>query len=157
VIDVPDKLSPVEEAERLGRRRARMLPVLAVIFIAQQASFFASENEASANHVRTVDQVKVGAWVVLSAVLLAALYTGGFWLRPKAVRALMDDEITRAHRASALSLGFLVTMIGAIGLYFVDMVEPMQSRVAIHLIVTFGIAAALVRFGMLERRVHAIG
>lgn len=154
---MPEKLSPTEEAERLGRRRARMLPILAVLFIAQQASFFASESEASAQLVRTVDHVKVGAWVLLSAVLLAALYTGGFWLRPKAVRALMDDEITRAHRASALSLGFLVTMLAAIGLYFLDMVEPMTSRVAIHLIVTFGIAAALVRFGYLERRAHALG
>ena len=120
-------------------------------------SFFASEYEATGNLTRTVDHVKVGAWVVLSAVLLAALYTGGFWLRPKAVRALMDDEVTRAHRASALSLGFLLTMLGAIALYFLDMVEPMSSRVSIHLIVTIGIAAALARFGYLERRVHALG
>ena len=154
---MPDKLSPTEEAERLGRRRARMLPVLAIVFVAQQASFFTAEFEASEHLVRTVDHVKVGAWVILSAVLLAALYTGGFWLRPRAVRALMDDEITRAHRASALSLGFLVTILSAIALYFLDMFEPMGSRVAIHLIVTIGIAIALIRFGMLERRVHALG
>ena len=152
-----DKLSDVDEAERLGRRRARMLPMLAVIFIAQQVSFFASEQEASERLVRTVDHVKVGAWMVLSLVLLAALYTGGFWLKRRSVRALMDDEVTRAHRASALSLGFLVTILGAIALYFLDMVEPMSSRVAIHLIVTIGIAAALIRFGMLERRVHSLG
>ena len=78
-------------------------------------------------------------------------------MRPRAVRALMDDEITRAHRASALSLGFLVTILSAIALYFLDMFEPMGSRVAIHLIVTIGIAIALIRFGMLERRVHALG
>ena len=152
-----ERLSDTEQAERLGRRRARMLPILAVIFIAQQASFFVSETEASADLVRTVDHVKFGAWLVISLVLLAALYTGGFWLRPRAVRALMDDEITRAHRASALSLGFLVTILSAIGLYILDMVEPMQTRVAIHLIVTFGIAAALLRFGVLERRAHALG
>ena len=152
-----DKLSDVDEAERLGRRRARMLPMLAVIFIAQQVSFFASEQEASERLLRTVDHVKVGAWMVLSLVLLAALYTGGFWLKRRSVRALMDDEITRAHRASALSLGFLVTILGAIALYFLDMVEPMSGRVAIHLIVTMGIAAALIRFGMLERRVHSLG
>jgi hypothetical protein len=152
-----DRLSDVDEAERLGRRRARLLPMLAVLFIAQQTSFFASEQEAGAKLVRTVDHVKVGAWVVLSLVLLAALYTGGFWLRRRAVRTLMDDEVTRAHRASALSLGYLVTILGAIALYFLDMIEPMSSRVAIHLIVTIGIAAALVRFGMLERRVHSLG
>ena len=152
-----DKLSDVEQAERLGRRRARVLPILAILFISQQISFFASEQEASAQLVRTVDHVKFGAWLVLSLVLLAALYTGGFWLKPRAVRALMDDEITRAHRASALSLGFLVTILGAIGIYILDMFEPIETRMAIHLIVTVGIAAALVRFGMLERKAHALG
>ena len=49
------------------------------------------------------------------------------------------------------------SILGAIALYFLDMIEPMSSRVAIHLIVTIGIAAALVRFGMLERRVHSLG
>ena len=28
-----DSLSDVEQAERLGRRRARMLPILAVVFV----------------------------------------------------------------------------------------------------------------------------
>ena len=107
--------SDVEQAERLGRRRARMLALLAVIFLTQQISFFASESERASAAVRTVDHVKFGAWLVLSLVLLAALYTGGFWLRRREVRALMDDEITRQHRAAALSLGFLVAMLTAIG------------------------------------------
>lgn len=152
-----DKLSDVEEAERLGLRRARMLPVLAILFITQQVSFFASEREASAHLVRTVDHVKVGAWLVLSLVLLAALYTGGFWLRPRKIRQLMDDEVTRAHRASALSLGFLVSMLGGIALYFADQFEPIGGRESVHIIVTLGIAAALIRFGVLERRVHRLG
>lgn len=149
--------STVEQADRLSRRRARMMPVLAMIFIAQQASFFAAEAEKASDVVRTVGHVKFGAWLVFSLVLLAALYTGGFWLRPRAVRALMEDEVTRDHRAKALSLGFLVAILTGIALYLVDMIEPMTSRVAIHLIVTLGIAAALIRFGLLERRVHAVG
>lgn len=152
-----DKVSEVDQAEALGRRRARMLPVLALIFITQQISFFASESERTSEVIRSVDHVKFGAWLVLSLVLLAALYTGGFWLRERAVRELMNDEVTRAHRASALSLGFLIAMLGAIALYLVDMVEPVGTRVAIHVIVTLGIAAALLRFGFLERRVHRLG
>ena len=147
---MPDLSSPAETAERLSRRRARMLPILALLFITQQASFFAEGSGGAAE--RTVDHVKLGAWVVLSGVLLAALWTGGFWLQKREIRALMDDEVTRAHRFSALSLGFLVTMLAAIALYFVDMFEPMTSRMTIHLIVTAGIAAALLRFGLLEHR-----
>jgi hypothetical protein len=147
--------SDIEKAEQLGRRRARMLPFLALMFIAQQASFFVEGSGGSAE--RAVDHVKFGAWLLLSGVLLAALWTGGFWLQKREVRALMDDEVTRAHRSAALSLGFLVAMLAAIGLYLVDLYEPMTSRVAIHLIVTAGIAAALLRFGVLERRVHRLG
>ena len=151
---MPTSDSDIDQAERLGRRRARMLPFLAVIFISQQVSFFASETERTSAVIRSVDHVKFGAWMVLSLVLLAALYTGGFWFHRREVRALMDDEITRQHRATALSLGFLVAMLAAIALYLVDMAEPVGTRVAIHVIVTLGIAAALLRFGMLERRAH---
>ncbi len=143
-------MTHAEEADRLSRRRARMLPILAVVFISQQAAFFGEGSGGAAE--RAVDHVKLGAWLVLSGVLLAALWTGGFWLRKREVRALMDDEITRAHRAAALSIGFLVAMLAAIGLYLVDLFEPMTSRMAIHLIVTAGIVAALLRFGLLERR-----
>ena len=149
-----DHESPVEAAERLGRRRARMLPVLAILFLTQQLSFFLSENERSSEVIRNVDHVKFGAWLVLSLVLLAALYTGGFWFRAREVRDLMNDEITRQHRAQALSLGFLVAMLTAIALYVVDMAEPVGTRVAIHVVVTLGIGAALIRFGTLERRAH---
>jgi hypothetical protein len=143
-------MTHAEEADRLSRRRARMLPMLALFFVVQQASFFVEGSGGAAE--RAVDHVKLGAWLLLSGVLLAALWTGGFWLRKREVRALMDDEITRSHRAAALSVGFLVAMLAAIGLYLLDMFEPITSRMAIHLIVTAGIAAALLRFGLLERR-----
>jgi hypothetical protein len=139
-----------EEADRLSRRRARMMPMLALIFIIQQTAFFAQGSGGAAE--RAVDHVKFGAWLVVSLVLLAALWTGGFWLRSREVRKLMDDELTRANRAAALSLGFLVAMLAGIALYVLDMVDPITSRMALHLVVTAGIAAALLRFGALERR-----
>lgn len=135
------------EAERLSRRQARMLPMLAVMYLAQQASFFASPPGD-----RLVDHFKIGAWVMLSTVLLAALVTGGFWLRRPELRAMLNDESSRAHRADALGTGFVVAMIAGILLYVVNTVSPMSSREVIHLIVSFGIATALVRFGYLERR-----
>ena len=146
--------SDVEVADRLSRRRARMLPFLAVIFLTQQAAYFSDRFEGAGGAMRTVDHVKIGAWLLLSAVLLLALTTGGFWFKSRSVRALLDDEVTRANRASALQLGFVVTMIAAFAIYVLLPVEPMSARDAIHLIVTVGIATALVRFGMLERRGH---
>ena len=83
-----------EKVEMLSRRRARALPTLAVIFLAQQASYF----NMPAQSDRTVDHVKIGAWLLLSVVLLAGLGTGGAWFRPREVRELVNDESTRAHR-----------------------------------------------------------
>ena len=138
----------IETADRLSRRRARMLPALAAIFVIQQAAYFAEPDVAT----RLVDVVKIGAWLLLSIVLLLALATGGFWLKPKRVRALMDDDATRSNRASALGLGFIVTMTGAILLYALNLIEPMSGREAIHLLTTIGLVTALLRFFYLERR-----
>jgi uncharacterized membrane protein len=139
--------SEIETADRLSRRRAKMFPILAVIFIAQQASFFSQPDGA-----RLVDNVKIGAWVVLSIVLLLALATGGFWLKPRRIRQLMEDDLTRSNRASALSFGFLVTMAGGLLLYVLVSFEPLTARESIHLLTTLGIAAGLLRFAYLERR-----
>ena len=145
--------SDVEIADRLSRRRARVLPFLAILFLTQQVAYFAEPDTG----MRMVDHVKVGAWLLLSTVLVLVLATGGSWFRPKKVRALMDDEVTRANRAEAFRIGFLATMAGAIILYFVSQFEPMSGRLAIHMLTTIGIAAALLRFGFLERRAHKDG
>jgi hypothetical protein len=137
-----------EKAERLNRRRARALPVLGIIFLAQQASFLSMPEHSA----RPVDHVKIGAWLVLSIVLLAGLATGGAWFRPREVRDLLNDESTRAHRQIAYSYGFWAAMGTAIGLYVVDMFEAVTGRDAVHIIVTVAVATALLNFGMLERR-----
>lgn len=148
------EVSNVELAERLSRKRARMLPFLAIIYITQQASFFAAD---APDGVRPVDHVKIGAWLVLSLVLLLALVTNGFWLQRPEIRALMNDESTRANRASAMTTGFIFAMAGGMALYFLIQLEPVTARVAIHIILSLGLGAALVRFGMLERRAHRDG
>jgi hypothetical protein len=147
-------MTDVETADRLSRQRARMLPMLAILFLSQQASYFVGEVDDLS---RPIGYVKIAAWLVLSIVLLAALATGGFWLKPKPVRALMDDDVTRANRADAFRLGFLVTIAAAIGLYGLSLFEPLGGREAIHILTTIGIAAALLRFGFLERRAHKDG
>ena len=137
----------ITAADRLGRRRARILPMIAIIFLMQQTSFFANPPAA-----RAVDHVRIGAWVVMTAAILLLLQTGGSWFRSPAVRAMMDDEPTRANRASALHWGFLAMVLAGMTLYPVLGIAPMTAREAIHLIVSAGIVVALLRFGFLERR-----
>lgn len=148
------KTEDVEKADRLSRRRMRMVPGLAAIFLVQQASYFSGQIGDGA---RTVDHVKIAAWLVLSIALLLFVTTGGFWFHSRRVRALLNDEATRANRVEGLRVGFIATMATGIALYFVALFEPVSGRDAIHLLMTAGIAAALFRFGQLERRDHRDG
>jgi len=141
-----------EKAEYLSKRRARMLPVLAVIFLSQQATFFSTVNSPAPHSAYAV---KISAWLVLSILLLLALSTKGFWLERKEVRDLIDDENTRANRNDAMRWGFLFSMAAAIGVYALTMFDAtVTARDAVHIVMTVGIAAALIRWGMLERRAH---
>lgn len=143
-------MSLAEKAEYLNKRRARMLPVLAVIFLSQQAAFLSNLGKEPAGSVYAL---KVSAWLVLSVVILAALATKGFWLEPRAVRDLIDDENTRANRNDAMRWGFLFSMAAAIAVYALTLFRvELSARDAVHLVLTIGIPAALIRWGYLERR-----
>ena len=140
-----------DTADRLMTKRARMMPALAMMFLAQQVIYFTG-NRLDEGHLRLVNYFSIGGWLGLSIVLLFGLVTGGTLFRSGRVRALMNDENTQANRAQAFQLGFLFTMGGAILLYVLSLFEPVGAREAIHVLMTIGIAAALLRFGMLERR-----
>ena len=129
-----------------------MLPVLAIIFLSQQVTYFSTVREYE--HVATV---KISAWLVLSIVLLAALVTKGFWLQPKELRDLLDDENTRANRNDAIRWGFIIAMATAIGIETLTMFDTVKAREAIHIIMSSGLAVALIRWGYLERRAHRDG
>ena len=144
-------MSVAEKAEYLSKRRARMLPALAIIFLSQQAAFL---SQMSAGEHVSAEKAKISAWLVLSVVLLAGLATKGFWLERKEVRDLVDDENTRANRNEAMRWGFLFSMGTAIGVYILTMFDTVTGREATHIIMSFGIAAAILRWGVLERRAH---
>ena len=142
--------SDAELADQLSRRRARMLPVLGLFFILQQSAFWSNPPAE-----RAVDHVRIGAWVLLTGVILFTLSTNGFWFRPVKVRAMIDDELTRANRTSAMHWGFVAAMIAGMLVYVVEGVTQFTAREVIHLIVSAGIIVALVRFALLERSGYA--
>ena len=143
--------SVADKAEFLSKRRARMLPALAVIYLTQQASYISALN---GDPHRGVEHVKIGAWIVLSLVILAALVSKGFWLQPREVRDLIDDESTKANRLDGVRWGFIAAILAGVGAYLIAQFEALTAGDAVHVVLTFGLGAALVRFGMLERRAH---
>ncbi|HYG47832.1 MAG TPA: hypothetical protein VD846_07800 [Allosphingosinicella sp.] len=145
--------SDFEIAERLSRRRARLMPVLAILFLSGQAIYAVGPDDPS----RAVDQLKVAAWLLWASALLFLLAAGGGAFRGKRVRALMDDEATRAHRGRAYAVGFWLAVGSAVCIYALTAFDRVMPREAIHIIVTAAIAGALLTFGFLERRAQRDG
>jgi hypothetical protein len=140
-----------QKAERLSRKRARMLPFLAVIYLSQQATFFTALDPAAHDTAR---YVKTAMWLVLTLLLLAGIATRGFWFADAQTRTLIDDEHTRSNRMEGMRLGFVVGMLSAVGTVILAMFEPVRANEAAQLVLSLGIGAALIRFGMLERRAY---
>jgi uncharacterized membrane protein len=145
--------SDVETADRLSRRRAWRMPALATVFLAGQAIFAIGPDDPE----QLVDQLKVAAWLLWAAGLLALLATGGELFRKPSVRALMEDESTRANRSRAYEVGFWIAVAAAMSIYALSAFDGVKAREAIHIILTAAIAGALITFGVLEHRGHRDG
>ena len=124
-----------------------MLPVLAILLMSQQGAFLTSTNDG-----KSVDHVKIAAWLVMAVVILLALVTGGGWIFPKRVRELANDESTQLHRLKAMRLGFINSMVGCFFLYFLGMFTRVDGHDAIHIVTTIGLVSTLIAFAALERR-----
>ena len=141
----------IEEAERMGRARSRIFFVLALVFFAGQSAYFASSPATRDSHAR------VGAWLILVILILMLLATGGFLLRGRKVRDLLNDETVRMNRLAAQATGFWVTIIATLVVYVESIFDPVTFNEAVHIIVTLGVGAALISFAVRERRAHRIG
>ena len=143
-------LHDVEVAERMGRARSRLFFILAMVFFAGQSLYFTSSPLTRDSHAR------VGAWLILVILILMLLATGGFLLRGRNVRDLLNDETSRLNRLASQALGFWATIITALVVYVESIFDPLTLNEGIHIIVTLGVGAALISFAVRERRAHRI-
>ena len=143
--------SLVAKAERLSKRRARIFAVLAVLFLAAQSIYL---SDGALHDSSRMGHFKIGAWALNAVLLLFLLATGGNLLRGRDVRNLLNDETTRAHRATATAWGFWAMIATGFGLYILEQFEEVTVREALHALITFGVAVPLLVFSYLERRAY---
>jgi hypothetical protein len=89
-------------------------------------------------------------------LMLFLLATGGFLLRGRAVRELLNDESARANRLAAQAVGFWATIIALLAVYVESMFDPVNLNEAVHIVGTVGVGAALISFATRERRAHRL-
>lgn len=143
------------KAERLSSKRARALPFLALLFIAQHAIYFLGTGGGTGD--QPIQNMLLISWLAISVTMLVLLTTGGGWIHSRKIRELAIDEATRAHRDAALRIGFTASMITCMVVYLISLSEPLLGREAAHLVMSIGIATALVRFAFLEWRAYRNG
>ena len=140
-----------DQVDRITRRRARIATVMGVLFIATQGFRIANDQMTETVH-RPVEYVQFFAstfWLFMLLVFI--LFGGGLW-RSKSIRAMLNDEGTEENRRRSMASGFWAMMVGAAICYALTFYEPVQTREAVHVIITIGVGATLLRFGALERR-----
>ena len=142
--------SPVEIADKVSRKRALAVAIAAGVFLMIQIvtrPVFNSEPD-------TAHLSRLIMWALNAAALLLLLYTGGGLMQKREIRALVNDEITRANSRSAVSVGYWIAMSIAMGLYALAGYRDLTAREAIYLIVTPSVGIALIAFSWLELRAH---
>ena len=138
-------------AERLIKRRARVMMALATVFLVAQGSVL--DRQAGLDHsLRTVDALHVSAWFVMALALLTLLMTGGGLFRSSQVRALINDESTIRNRHRAMTIGFANAMVACIVIYILSLFRTVGGREAVHIVMSVAIGSALVVFALEELR-----
>lgn len=140
-------------ADRLTKRRSRLMLFLAIYFMVSQGALIDRQAGLdAASTVRTVDAVHISAWFAMALALLLLLLTGGGLFRSREVRSLLNDETTTVNRRKAMAIGFGNAMVTCIVLYVLTFFQTVGGREAVHIIMSVAIGSALIVFALEERR-----
>ncbi len=124
-----------------------------MFFCIQIASLFA-------NGFARTDSIRVAGltgWALNAILLLFVLATGGSLVQGWKVRSLLNDELTREHRRTAIVAGYWVAMVSAVIVYAAPGLRELSAREATYLIVTLSVVTPLLAFSYLEYRAHRDG
>ena len=127
------------------RRRALIAAVLLMIMAGTAAVDALSEH---ADALRLIDGVRLAAVLLLSLVVPIRATTN-FSLRRR--EPALDDELTRANRASAAAWGFWALMLASLALAVARVLWPVGLVDLAPGMIVIGAAAAGLRFVFLER------
>lgn len=148
---MPTSQPSAELIERLQRRRRGYLFLQAIGFLIWQTGYLAMQPQ-DFDALHTANHVKMAAYAIWTILLLAFLATGGGPFLPRAVRAVLNDEVAIEHRRRAAEMGFWAAMAAGLGGYGVGLFEPLVARQVIHIVLSAGVGAALITFFVLEWR-----
>jgi hypothetical protein len=129
------------------RRRRAIVASTVILLVTGAAAMIALSEQGGA--LRSVDVVKIGALIVL-ALLLGLRATTSFRLAKR--DPALDDELTRANRASAARVGYWALMLAVTAAFIGGAVTDLTLTEVAPLVLAAGAVSAGLRFAILEAR-----
>ena len=139
-----------ETAARIEKKTDRILKMSGLMFLTWQASYFAIFNQQT-DHLRTVDIIARAGYVAWACCLLVLIATGGGWYGSAEVRAVLDDELARAHRADAYRNAFWAVILVTLIAYAATHVVDVPAQVLAHIVLSAGVLVAVATLAYLRR------
>lgn len=140
----------MSEADKRTTRRRRTILMGAIVLMTIIVAAMTAFSNATPGEWRNVDIVRVSAFLFL-ALVLGLRSTTAFSLVGR--NAALDDELTRANRATAARVGFWALLLSAMACFIANMLGlEMSVAEALLAIIAAGAISAAIRFSMLERR-----
>jgi hypothetical protein len=140
-----------ELAEQIEKKTDRILKMSGLMFLTWQISFFTIFNQHP-DHLRTVDIVARAGYLAWACALLMLIATGGGWYGNADVRAILDDELARAHRASAYRNAFWTVIAVSLVAYVSTHVIDIPAQVIAHIVLSAGVLVAVGTLVFLRRQ-----
>ena len=135
-------MSDVELAECKSRTRATLFYLMAVTLVVS----------AWLGIGKPADGHRVAVWLVMVLLIALNLTPISTMFRRARWARLLDDDTAREHRRTAFEAGFWSTIAAAIVLAVVVPRAPITGLDVARVVITAGLAAALISFATLELR-----
>ena len=140
--------SDIELADRTARKRPILIAAAtiayALIHVLLRPLFYA----------RSVEVSGIDWWAVNTLLLLVGLATGGALVQARRIRGLVNDEVSRSHYRTAVSIGYWIAMSLAMGIYLVPSLARLATREVLYFVITPSIVVPLLVFAYLEHRAN---
>lgn len=138
-----------DSADKKSARRRRGVLVGAAVLLTVIAGAMTAIASTEPNAWRAVDIARVAALVLLTLVL-SIRATTAFSLVGR--NPALDDELTRANRASAARVGYWAMLLAALACLGASFFEAVSGTEAAVVVLVAGAASAALRFVVLEGR-----
>lgn len=129
--------------DKLTSWRAGLMLVSGVAFALWQATEFGQVRALDNPLLRGLAAGAVTLWICATAALLLPMFSRHL--------SSLEDELSRHNRLAALGLGYWVMLLGTAGALVLASRTAIPAIDLVRLMLIAGVAAPLIRFGLMER------